>query len=585
MGKLANGRRGLVSRTAVVGLIVVGALTFGLTSAWAPPNTKWYSTAITAPNPATVPAGAATAVTVRVTNCGTASPCAQNSTQSLGSANLTFPTNLVPSGPFTITQAQGKAWTADVVSNNNGTNTVRLRNPGPNTTNALAPGQSVSVSLTVTASGTCGAQPPIATETKQSNDFSGNGNNFTRLGSEPTLTVSPGSFAGFTWTAQPDASQTAGTAFTPATGIKVAAVDGCGNVVTTYTGANAVFSGLHNSPNGTPPGSNASYGFTWLNGVATSTSVTDYDAETTKLTVTDGTISADSSPFTVAPGDAASLAFTSQPPNWAAKNTPFTAAVTAYDTWGNTVPNHGPVTISLGINPNGATLTCVPSNCQATTDASGVASFSLSLDKDTVGYQLHAEGSPGVDSNKFNVADHIGQNPSGDDGFGSTTNTNFSGQAAVAVDGSLHADLDFCPGSQVQVGPGTVFEAVDSGTGTWTITTQVAKSELVDPSRGASQYDMCLGTTNLSKAPYVGNLGDQATCVNNDSYSWPAKGGCATYDGSKYFWGNVPNAPGNMKKCSQATTPVVLSKNKTGSGDLVVVFCAPYPWDGAGAHH
>ena len=68
MGKLANGRRRLVSRTAtrtaVVGLIVVGALTFGLTSAWAPPNTKWYSTAITAPNPATVPAGAATAVTV-----------------------------------------------------------------------------------------------------------------------------------------------------------------------------------------------------------------------------------------------------------------------------------------------------------------------------------------------------------------------------------------------------------------------------------------------------------------------------------------------------------------------------------------
>ena len=242
------------TRTAVVGLIVVGALTFGLTSAWAPPNTKWYSTAITAPNPANVPAGAATPVTVRVTNCGTASPCTQNSTQSLGSANLTFPTNLsVPLGPINasnITQAQGKTWSADVVANPNGTRTVRLRNPGPNTTNALAPGQSVSVTVNVTASGTCGPQPPIATETKQSNDFSGNGNNFTRLGAEPTLAVSPGTFASFAWTAQPDASQTAGTAFTPAAGIKVEARDGCGAVVTNYTGANAVFSGLHDSPNG-----------------------------------------------------------------------------------------------------------------------------------------------------------------------------------------------------------------------------------------------------------------------------------------------------------------------------------------------
>ena len=99
--------------------------------------------------------------------------------------------------------------------------------------------------------------------------------------------VSPGSFAGFAWTVQPDASQTAGTAFTPATGIKVEARDACGALITSYTGAGATFSGLHNSPSGTQP----SYGFTWLNGVATSTTATDYKAETTKLTVSDGTIS------------------------------------------------------------------------------------------------------------------------------------------------------------------------------------------------------------------------------------------------------------------------------------------------------
>ncbi len=99
---------------------------------------------------------------------------------------------------------------------------------------------------------------------------------------------------------------------------------------------------------------------------------------------------------------------------------------------------------------------------------------------------------------------------------------------------------------------------------------------------------MCLGTVNLSQlSPFVGLPGAQPACGTNNDYSWPAKGGCAKYDGTKYFWGNVPNAPGGTKKCTDANvkTPMVLSKNKTGSGDLVVVFCAPYPWDGVGVHH
>ena len=236
-----------------------------------------------------------------------------------------------------------------------------------------------------------------------------------------------------------------------------------------------MFSGLHNSPNGTQPGSNASYGFTWLNGVATSTSVTDYDAETTKLTVADGTkISADGSPFTVAPGSAASLAFTSQPPNWAAKNTPFTAAVTAYDTWGNTVPNHGPVSISLGINPNGGHAHMrAASNCQAgQRTPRGVASVQPQPGQ---GHRRlpasHAEGSPGVNSNKFKRrGPRIRELWSGCSvtrkvmtGWAppltNTSVSNFTGQAAVAVDGSLQANLNLCGGSPVQVGPGTVFEA------------------------------------------------------------------------------------------------------------------------------
>ena len=123
---------------------------------------------------------------------------------------------------------------------------------------------------------------------------------------------------------------------------------------------------------------------------------------------------------------------------------------------------------------------------------------------------------------------------------------------------------------------------------TWALTGVVKKSALIDPSRGAALYDICLGTANISTGtPTEGCDPNPPTAPPfSTSASSPKKGGgCAVPDGAGKFWGNVPNAPGNIKKCSQATTPVVLSKNKTGSGDLVVVFCAPYPWDGAGAHH
>ncbi len=577
-------------------VVLLGALTFGLTSAWAPPNTKWYSTAITAPNPANVPAGAATPVTINVTNCGTVSPCAQNSTQSLGSANLTFPTNLsVPLGPISasnITQAQGKPWSADVVANPNGTRTVRLRNPGPNTTNALAPGQSVSVKIDVTASGTCGPQPPIATQTKQSNDFSGNGNDFTRMGAEPQLTVSPGSFASFAWTVQPDASQTAGTAFTPATGIKVEARDACGALITSYQGG-ATFSGLHNSPSGTQP----NYGFTWLNGVATSTTVTDYKAETTKLTVTDGTISADSSSFTVAPGSLNSLAFTTQPePDAWEPRAPgsFPVAVTAVDQWGNGVAGQTvTLTIDPAHNPGGSTLTCDPS-CSVGTNASGVASFSVSLDKDGLGYQLQAtKDTSQANSNPFKIGDvktcsgnNCLLNGSADGSSTSASVSNASGDLlALGFGGSIQTASGKCGGA-AQIGPGFEFvQATKSGPASapiWTITATLSKNTPgFDPSRGATQWEICLGTVNLGLAPYNGT--DEVHCANNGDFAWPAKTGCAVWDpGTEMFWGDIPNAAPNVKKCDLQTTPVVLKKNKTGSGDIQATFCAPYPWDGGG---
>ena len=60
---------------------------------------------------------------------------------------------------------------------------------------------------------------------------------------------------------------------------------------------------------------------------------------------------------------------------------------------------------------------------------------------------------------------------------------------------------------------------------------------------------------------------------------------CADFDsGSGKYWGIVPDAPKKVKSCSLSGTPspVVLSKTKTGSGDLKAVFCAAYPFDGGG---
>ncbi len=195
------------------------------------------------------------------------------------------------------------------------------------------------------------------------------------------------------------------------------------------------------------------------------------------------------------PSTVESLEFTPDPPaSWVAKDTEFTAAVTAYDHYGNPVPGHD-VTISLDLNPGGATLTCVnPSLVYRYDGHCRRCIVHPQLNKDSVGYTLKAEGSrartatSSTSPTRSRTVRTRLVTRAAMTGAGSTTNTNvsnFTGQAAVAVDGSLQADLNLCGGSSVQVGPGTVFESVnqDQATGTWTITTQVAKSALVDPSR------------------------------------------------------------------------------------------------------
>ena len=317
------------------------------------------------------------------------------------------------------------------------------------------------------------------------------------------------------------------------------------------------------------------------------------------------------------PGPADALDFTTEPPSWVAKNTTFNAAVTVTDAWGNTVPGH-PVSIVLGNNPGGATLTCpltaIP--CVSTSDLSGVASFALRMNADSVGYTLAASGSPNASSRAFSVADALANcppscSPGGRDDAGTTVasttvNGQISGnQVGVAVDNTVPIRFDLCGGPTTQVGSGMVFEAVNTGTSdqpSWSITMTVLKAGLVDTSRGAASYDVCLGTRNLSVAD--GNPPATTGCAPNSSatsfstsLSWPAKGGCAVPDDPAHldtsvYWGNMLNAgaagtntSASIKNCSGARAPVVLSKNKSGPGNLVITFCVPWPWDGFGGSH
>src|SRR5207245_1302242 len=117
-----------------------------------------------------------------------------------------------------------------------------------------------------------------------------------------------------------------------------------------------------------------------------------------------GVSSVTSATFTAAPGTATQLAFTVQPTSTAAGASITPAVqVTAEDGLGNTDPTFtGNVTVALGANPSGGTL----SGTATVAAVSGVATFpGLSIDKSGVGYTLTAAASglaPGT-SVTFNV--------------------------------------------------------------------------------------------------------------------------------------------------------------------------------------
>ena len=185
------------------------------------------------------------------------------------------------------------------------------------------------------------------------------------------ITVNAGGASSFTVSAPTTA--TAGTAFTET----LTALDAYGNTATSYTGSQTItFTGPATSPGGTAPTYPASVAFT--NGVATpSPSITLYDAQTTTLTATQGTISGTSGNITVNAGANHQIGASAASPQTA--GTAFNVTLTAQDTWGNPTGN---LTGSKNLTFSGPSKS--PNNTSPTYPAtasfsSGVATASVTL--------------------------------------------------------------------------------------------------------------------------------------------------------------------------------------------------------------
>jgi hypothetical protein len=194
------------AKIAPAGLIAVAlALTsaaVGLVAApaGAAPSTKSYT--LTANPTATDVSSDPVSVTFTLLNCD--SSCSKKSTQSIGSANVTLPhgwtwdtswdTGATISGLVVQSTADKTShWksVSGTTTDASGDTIIELRNDGSNTTDALAPGESLTFSVMLTPTPAGLAQ--IVSEIKQSNDFSGTGNDFLLSSgtTDPTIVIGP----------------------------------------------------------------------------------------------------------------------------------------------------------------------------------------------------------------------------------------------------------------------------------------------------------------------------------------------------------------------------------------------------------
>ena len=151
----------------------------------ATPATRLYTDSA---SPAAAVAGSTpTPVSVSLTNCRLCG--SRTSTLPFGSAEVTLPADATwePLGVSTSAPGKAAAWTAAARPGTAGRTVVLLRNSASGTSAAIAPGESVTLHLSLTAP-TAGTLR-LTTAVKQSNDFNGTGNDFARPAGSPDLAI------------------------------------------------------------------------------------------------------------------------------------------------------------------------------------------------------------------------------------------------------------------------------------------------------------------------------------------------------------------------------------------------------------
>jgi hypothetical protein len=480
-----------------------------------------------------------------------------------------------------------------------------VRNPG-SSTNALAPGEFATATVQATAvpTSTTVANPhTLVTAARQSNEFSGPpGNAFERVGGDPTITVVPGQLASFVFGSI--GNQTAGTPFS----VSATAYDAFGNFKYDYNGTPTLTGNLSTAPTGCSGPCAPSYGAVSFTGGTGSGLVTAYVAESGRtLTLTDGSVSptavGTSGSFTVGPAVPGVITFTQQPTETQV-NTTINASlpspgvkIEVRDVYSNIVAPGTPASVAIGLHIGTGVLQCAPGppGCTtATTDANGIATFDR-LRIDAAGaYTLTAtSGAATKPSAGFLIVDTLTtctgspcSSPSGATSATATGVVNSGDQVGVAqVVGGATVPEGVCDGFTPPLDSVLWIANVVTSAGSQpTLTISVViPQEIVNqqPNSGASQWDICMGAFDLRNPDNV----------PPDVVPWTEQDGTPAdpvFDpilGIMFFWGIVPDAPPGIATCDDAASaslgPVVLSKNKVG-GDVVIVFCSPYPWDPQG---
>ena len=262
---------------------------------------------------------------------------------------------------------------------------------------------------TLRGTATVGAIAGVATFSTVNIDKTGNGYvlNASSTGltgaSTSSFNITAGPAVALLYTVQPTLNQKSGSSLTPT--IRVAAVDSLLNTVTTFT-SNITMAIGNNA--GTPvPGTlsgtlvvKASAGVSSFNSLKIDKVGTGY----TLVASGTGLLSATSTPFNVAPGNAATLSFTGQPLSTKKGVTMPPVAVSAFDLAGNLATGFtGNVTVALGTVP---TIGAALHGTTIVKATAGVATFStLSVDSVGVGYTLTAAatGVTGASSASFDI--------------------------------------------------------------------------------------------------------------------------------------------------------------------------------------